>query len=66
MTKQIIVVRKFLSGDLLFSTLIEKARIELEKSNGWLRAIASTAEIRKTTFPVFVYGVRIKGVNTSD
>jgi hypothetical protein len=66
MTKQIIATRKLPSGDLLFSTLTEKARIELEKSNGWLRAIASTAETRKTTFPVFVHGVRIKGVNTSD
>jgi hypothetical protein len=46
--------------------MIEKARIELKKSNGWLRAIILTTEIRKTTFPVFVYKVRIKDINTSD
>ena len=32
-TKQIITVRRLPSGDLLFSTLTEKARIELEKSS---------------------------------
>jgi Zinc knuckle len=65
-TKQIIAARRLPSGDLLFSTLTEKARIELEKSNDWLQAITPSAEIRKTTFPLFVHGVRVKGVNTSD
>jgi hypothetical protein len=65
-TAQILAAKKLPSGDLLISTLTEKARRELEKSNSWLQAIAPTAEARRTAFPVFVHGVRVKGVNTSD
>ena len=65
-TKQIIAARRLPSGDFLLSTLTEKARIELERNNSWLRAIAKTAEARKTVFPVFIHGVRVRGVNTAD
>ena len=64
--KEVIAARRLLSGDILLSTLTEKARIILEKSNEWLQAIAPTAEVLRTTFPVFVHGVRVQGVNTSE
>ena len=65
-TKQIIAARRLPSGDILLSTLTEKARIDLEKSHEWIRAVTSSAEVRKTTFSVFIYRVRVKGLNTSD
>jgi hypothetical protein len=65
-TAQVIAAKRLQSGDILISTLTEKARRELEESNTWLRAIAPSAEARKTTFPVFVHGVRVKGVNTTN
>jgi hypothetical protein len=64
--KEIIAARRLPSGDILLSTLTEKARIALERSKDWLRAIAPTAEILPTTFPVFVHGVRVKGANTNE
>jgi hypothetical protein len=64
--KQVIAARRLPSGDISFSTLTEKARIDLEKSSDWLRAVAPTAEVRRTTFAVFVHGVRVQGVNTND
>jgi hypothetical protein len=65
-TKEVIAARRLLSGDILVLTLTEKARIELEKSSDWLRAIASTAVVRRTTFPLHVHGVRVQGINTND
>jgi hypothetical protein len=65
-TKEVIAARRLPSGDILVSTLTEKARIELEKSSDWLRAVASTAVVRRTTFPLHVHGVRVQGVNTND
>ena len=65
-TKEIIAAKRLPSGDILLSTLTEKARIELEKNNAWLRAVAPTAEVRRTTFPVFIHGVRVQGVNTNE
>ena len=65
-TAQILAAKRLPSGDLLISTLTEKARRELEKNNSWLQAIAPTAEARGTTFPVFVHGVKVKGVDTND
>ena len=65
-TAQILAAKRLPNGDLLISTLTEKARRELEKSNSWLQAIAPTAEGRRTAFPVFVHGIRVKGVNISD
>ena len=57
--KQVIAARRLLSGDILFLILTEKARIDLKKSSDWLRAVAPTAEVRRTTFAVFVHGVRV-------
>jgi hypothetical protein len=57
--KKIIAVKRLLSEDILLSILTEKARIELEKNNAWLRAVAPSAEIRRTTFPVFIHGMRV-------
>jgi len=65
-TAQVIAARRLPSGEILVSTLTEKARRELERSNNWLQAIATTAEARETTFPVFIHGVRVKGVNTTN
>jgi hypothetical protein len=65
-TKEIIAARRLPSGDIRLSTLSEKARIELEKGHDWLRAVAPTAEIQRTTFPVFIHGVRVKGVSTNE
>jgi hypothetical protein len=65
-TKEVIAARRLPSGDILFSTLTEKARIELEKCSDWLRAVAPTAEVRRTTFPVHVHGVRVQGIKTND
>ena len=65
-TAQVIAARRLPSGEILISTLTEKARRELEKRSDWLQAIATTAEARETTFPVFIHGVRVKGVNTAN
>ena len=46
--------------------MTEKARRELERCNDWVQAIATSAEARETTFPVFIHGVRVKGVNTTN
>lgn len=64
--KEILAARRLPSGDILLSTLTEGARIALEKSTEWLGAIAPTAEVLRTTFPVFVHGVRVEGVNTNE
>jgi hypothetical protein len=65
-TKEVIAAKRLPSGDILLSTLTEKARIELEKNNAWLRVVAPTAEVRRTTFPIFIHGVRVQGVNTNE
>jgi hypothetical protein len=57
--KEIIAARRLPSGDILLSTLTEKARIIFKKSNKWLRAVTPTAEVLRTTFSVFVYSVRV-------
>ena len=57
--KEIIAAKRLLSGDILLLTLTEKARIILEKSNEWLQAVIPTAEILRTTFSVFIYGIRV-------
>jgi precorrin-2 methylase len=43
--KEIIAARRLLSGDILLSTLTEKARIIFKKNNEWLRAVTLTAEV---------------------
>ena len=64
--KEIIAARRLPSGDILISILTERVRIALERSSEWLRAVAPTAEVLYTTFPVFVHGVRVQGVNTNE
>jgi hypothetical protein len=64
--KEIIAARRLPSGDILISTLTERARIALERSSEWLRAVTSTAEVLYTMFPVFVHGVRVQEVNTNE
>ena len=65
-TKEIIALRKLQSGDLLVTALTEENRISLEKNTEWLRSIASTATVRRSTFPVFIHGVRVEGINAND
>jgi hypothetical protein len=57
--KEIIAARRLLSGDILFLTLTKRVRIIFKKSNEWLRAVISTAEVLRITFLVFVHGVRV-------
>ena len=64
--KEIITARRLPSEDILISTLTERARITLERSSEWLRAVAPTAEVLYTTFLVFVHGVRVQDVNTNE
>jgi hypothetical protein len=64
--KEIIAARRLLSEDILLLTLTEKARIILEKSNEWLRAVISTAEVLRITFPIFIHGIRVQGVNINE
>jgi hypothetical protein len=65
-TKEIIPAKRLPSGDILFLSQSENARIALEKSNDWLRAVAPTAKVPRTTFTVFVHGVRVQGIDTND
>jgi hypothetical protein len=55
--KEIIAARRLLSGDILLLTLTEKVKIIFKKSNEWLRAVTSTAEVLRTTFPIFIYNI---------
>jgi hypothetical protein len=64
--KEIIVLQRLLSGDLLLATLSENARRTLKISKDWLRAVAPLAEVIPTTFPIFVHGVRVKSVNSNE
>jgi hypothetical protein len=43
--KEIIAARRLLSGDILLLTLTEKVGIIFKKSNEWLRAVISIAEV---------------------
>src|SRR5205085_12243194 len=52
-TAQVIAARRLPSGEILISTLTEKARRELERCNDCVQAIATSAEARETTLPVF-------------
>ena len=64
--KDIIIIRRLRSGDLLFTTATTSARIALEKDIDWIRVVAPSAKVRPTLFPVLVHGVRFKGINTTN
>jgi phage gp45-like len=64
-TDKVLAARKLPSGDVLFVTHTEEARISLEKSNEWLQAVATSAKVKRNTFPVFVHAVRVDSVDTS-
>jgi hypothetical protein len=40
-----IAAKRLLNGDILFLTLMEKAKIKLKKSNEWLRAVAPIVKV---------------------
>jgi phage gp45-like len=64
-TDKVLAARKLPSGDILFVTHTEEARISLEKSSEWLQAVATSAKVKRNTFPVFVHAVRMDSVDTS-
>src|SRR5882757_860109 len=53
------------SGDLLITTITVEARLALEKESEWLRAIATSAKVKRNTFSVFAHAVRVNGINTA-
>jgi hypothetical protein len=55
--KEIIVLRRLLSGNLLLATLSKNVRRTLKTSKDWLRAVALLAEVILITFLIFVYRV---------
>lgn len=65
-TEDILAIRKLPSGDLLITTTRTASRTTLEKSAEWLRAIAASARVKRTTFSVFAHAVRKHEVNISE
>ena len=65
-TDKIVTLRRLPSKDLQLVMADEESRRELEISNEWLQAIAESAELKRPLFTVWVHGVRVKGVQTSN
>jgi hypothetical protein len=65
-TDKIVTARRLPSGDLQLITADETSRKELETTHEWLRTIAESAEVKKARYTVWVHGVRVKGVPTSN
>jgi hypothetical protein len=65
-TDKIVTLRRLPSKDLQLIMADEESRNELETSHEWLQAIAESAEMKKPLYTVWVHGVRVQGVPTSN
>ena len=65
-TDKIVTLRRLPSKDLQLVMADEESRKELETSHEWLQAIAESAEMKKPLYTVWVHGVRVQGVPTSN
>ena len=60
------MLRRLPSKDLQLVMADEESVNELAASHDWLPAIVEFAEIKRYLFIVWVHGVRLKGVTTSN
>ena len=60
----IIATQKTRGGDILLDTASVEAKEELERDNGWIKEVHSSARILHKTYQVAVHGARIGAVDT--
>ena len=65
-TTEILVIRRLLSKDMFLSIRLEEVRLTLEHNSEWLRLIAKSTRIIRSTFSVMVYEVKRKVIKISD
>jgi hypothetical protein len=62
----VVGVKKLPSGDIAIQLKEREDKLALGQRSAWLKGVSPSARVIADLYPVLVYGVRIKNVNTID
>jgi hypothetical protein len=65
-TEKAITLRRLPSKDYQIVMATEESKQTLDKADDWLRVIAPSARVKRTTYTVWVHGVRVQAVDAGN